>query len=62
MQKIVETRSSLSDTIRYTSTIMSNPFCLSICWEGLCMIVLVVLITKLVSLSTVVLITKYGST
>ena len=25
MQKIVETRSSLSNTIKYTSTIMSNP-------------------------------------
>ena len=26
MQKIVETRSSLSNTIKYTSTIMRNPF------------------------------------
>ena len=36
MQKIVETRSSLSNTIKYTSTV-----CLSICREGLHMIVLV---------------------
>ena len=48
MRKIVDTRSSLSNTIKDTSTIMRNPFaCMSICGEGLRMIVLVSLIVLL---------------
>ena len=43
MRKIVETRSSLSNTIKDTSTIMRNPFVR----EGLRMIVLVSLIVLL---------------
>ena len=47
MQKIVETRSTLSNTIKYTSTIMRNPFAWLYVGEGLLMIVLVYLIVLL---------------
>ena len=47
MRKIVETRSSFSNTIKDTSTIMRNPPLSELCREGLRMIVLVSLIVLL---------------
>ena len=47
MQKIVETRSSLSNTIKYASTIMRNPSLHKLRQMGLRMIVLVYLIVLL---------------